>query len=119
MDKPLLVDHGGRVWVADFGWLEPNAAHTSYSWHPIQRSTVFISTYDNVFRYKWIRPFSVYQFSDADFWFLSALGTVRFDETSGSWCWAAPTTGPLAEDQGGTLWIVDGQIYRYKYEMKP
>ena len=120
MPKPLKVDDTGRVWVSDYGWLEPTNQDTRYEWHEISRSTVFISIYNPDYEYVWIRPDAVYQFSDGNMWYLSGIGVVQFNRQTGVWCWSATKSGPLAEDSNGTLWLVtNDQIYKYKYKLHP
>jgi len=117
MGQPLGIDDEGRVWVADFGWLEPSDSETGYSWHPIPRSTIFLSVYDPEYLYMWERPSSVHHLSDGDTWFVGFLTIARFEPVSNTWCWAAPSSGPLVEDENRNLWLVDGQIYRYAYSL--
>ncbi len=114
MPKALDVDSTGRIWVSDYGWLEPTNQETRYKWHQISRSTVFISIYNPDYEYVWIRPDAVYQFSDGNMWYRSGLGIVRFNAQTSTWCWSATKSGPLAEDSKGNLWLVaNQQIYKY------
>lgn len=117
MGQPLDIDDEGRVWAADFGWLEPPDSETGYVWHPLPRSTIFLSVYDPEYLYRWERPNSVHHLSDGDIWFVGLLTIARFEPASKTWCWAAPSSGPLAEDEDGNVWLVDRQIYRYGYEL--
>jgi hypothetical protein len=113
MSKAIEIDDAGRVWVSDYGWLEPSQK-TRYMWHPIARSPIFIHIDDPEYKYLWIRPEALYQFSDGNMWYQSGIGIVQFNMQSGSWCWKATESGPLAEDMNGNIWLVaHGQIYKY------
>jgi hypothetical protein len=118
MPKAIQIDNDGRVWVSDFGWLEPTNQETRYKWHAISRSSVFISIYDPEYMYLWTRPYTVYQFSDGNIWYVSGIGIVRFNFHTGEWCWKATEFGPLGEDADGNIWLVTtkGQIYEYKID---
>ena len=119
MPKPLEVDDKGRVWVGDYGWLEPTSQESRYAWHEIDRSPIFVNIYDPEFLYRWERPYAVSQLSDGNLWFRSILGIFQFDENANAWCWVATASGPLTEDGTGNVWLVDKQIYRYGYQMHP
>jgi ligand-binding sensor domain-containing protein len=117
VSKAIEIDGAGRVWVSDFGWLEPSQ-ETRYVWHPILRSTIFISIYDPEYEYLWIRPDAPFEFSDGNIWYESGIGIVHLNMQNSLWCWKATESGPLAEDTNGNLWLVaGGQIY--KYEIHP
>jgi hypothetical protein len=117
--KAIEIDQHGRIWVVDYGWLEPDE-NAQYTWQPIERSTVFISINDPEYEYVWIKPSFVYQFSDGNMWYSSGVGgggisIVEYDVEANKWCWKATKAGPLAEDDYGNLWLVSGsQIYKYK-----
>ena len=113
LDKILEIDNEGRIWVADFGWLE-KGSEDRYVWKSTARSSLFINIYDPEYEYIWIRPSAVYQFSDGNIWYSSGLGVMRFNEKNGDWCWKATKSGLLAEDQSGNLWLIaNGQLYKY------
>jgi len=117
MGQPLVIDNGGRIWFSDFGYLERFDGAEGYRWHSITRSDLFISIYDPEYLFKWERPHRTYQFANRDIWLVGSLTTVRYDPVTDGWCWIAPSSGPLAEDEDGHLWLVDRQIYRYEYKL--
>ena len=87
MNIPMMSDDTGKIWVADYGWLEPTNNETRYIWHQVIRSTIFISIYDPEYLYKWKRPEAIYQFSDNNIWFSSKLGVINFNVETNQWCW--------------------------------
>lgn len=116
--KPIEIDRHERIWVLDYGWLEPDE-NGQYTWQPIERSTVFIRIDDPEYEYVWMRPKLLYQFSVENMWYSNGIGgggisIVEYDVEANKWCWKATKSGPLAEDASGNLWLVTGsQIYKY------
>lgn len=111
----MFIDHQGRLWAHDFGWLNTSEPESAL-WNLIIRSSVFIN--DNPshrFQYSRNLGFPKLETLDQYIWFTFFNGLVRLDLETSQWCLLS--TLPIlsiAEDSQNNLWTASqGQIYRY------
>jgi hypothetical protein len=108
----IYFDQKGNLWIEDRGWVDFSNTKKPV-WHEVFRSSVFI----HPFRWRLVRPFSIYQSSNGLYWFESAAGMVRLDQKKGEWCLFTTGFSPISEDDQQNLWIVVfGKLYKLHLE---
>jgi hypothetical protein len=110
----LFVDRKGNLWIDERGWFYFDNDENP-SWYKIIRSSVFIdegNSTENYFR--WVRPISIYESTNGQLWFRSAVGLARVDPLKGDWCRFTNIDSPIIEDENQSIWIVlYGKVYKY------
>ncbi len=109
----IFVDRMGRLWVANYGWLDLSNENFPL-WHKVVESPVFITDrglpdteYMMGFQY------STYQSSNGLYWFTGGNGIVRLDYEKGEWCLITTGVSKVVEDNDHNLWIaVYGNLYK-------
>jgi len=106
----LLVDHSGRLWLDDRGWMEPGGA-----WYEVVRSPIFITNnLESGSGYQWETPSILLESSDGRLWFQSNNGLAWLDPQKGEWCWFTTYKSNIVEDQQHNLWMIaDNKLYEY------
>jgi hypothetical protein len=108
----VFVDHAGRLWVNDYGWMDSDG-----TWNVMLRSPVFISEEIEILKHIWYRPNLVLESSDNSLWFRSPNGLAKLNPDSGEWCWVSQVITNVIEDQDRNLWIlVGGKLYRHSLQ---
>lgn len=105
----LLVDHLGRLWLNDYGWMEPDG-----TWYQIIRSPIFITNnVESGLDRRWKTPSIILESSDGRLWFKSENGMAWLDPQNGKWCWFTTYQSDLIEDQQHNLWMIaNGKLYK-------
>lgn len=111
----IYADHSGRLWIANYGWLEFSENNAS-EWHRVVESPVFITDRGLPWsQYIMSYQYSTYQSSNDWYWFTGGAGIVRLDLQKGSWCLMTTGISDVAEDNEKNLWIaVFGHLYKYQ-----
>jgi len=110
----IYMDRSGRLWLANYGWLE-FSNNNSPKWHRIIESPVFV-TDQSLFNSQYFMesPSSTYQSSNGWYWFTGRNGIVRLDLQKGPWCLMTTGKSEVVEDNEHNLWIaVFGHLYKY------
>lgn len=109
----LFVDYSGRLWTANYGWLE--FQNNLPEWQRVIESPVFITDRGlPSSQYVMSYQYSTYQSSNNWYWFTGGAGVVRLDLEKGSWCVMTTGMSEVVEDMENNLWIaVFGHIYKY------
>lgn len=105
----IFLDHSGRLWLNDIGWLEPNGI-----WYQVVRSPIFISKRVEGSRgYTWPLAHLDYASSDGRLWFSSNNGEAWLNPKKGEWCWFTTEAGSFVEDHDHLLWLItNGRLYK-------
>jgi hypothetical protein len=108
----LYLDSHERLWVPAWGYLDTN--NEEYKWQVLPAMPLFVNLYDLYYVYAWDKA-NTFETKDDSIWFTSMNGVIHYDMETGSTCWIAPETGPVAESPDGVLWILlKEQLYQYK-----
>ena len=113
----LFVDHLGRVWADDYGWLQIHPSGDGTWYHAI-RSPIFISDRPiGQAQYGWFRPAPLLETEDRYIWFGSA-GLGRLDLLENHWCLLNTIpTNTIAMDSEDNIWIAgDGRIFKQDFQ---
>jgi len=105
----VFVDHSGRLWLDDLGWMEPNG-----SWYQIVRSPIFISNKQEEARpYTWPTAQLYFESSDGRLWFGSTNGEAWLDPDNGKWCLFTTEHAGVTEDHNQVVWaVIDELLYK-------
>jgi hypothetical protein len=110
----IYMDRLGRLWIANYGWLE-FLDDGSPQWYRVIQPSEFVT--DQVFagsQYMFGYQYSTYQSSDGSYWFTGGNGIVRLDMEHSEWCLMTTGRSNVVEDDEGNLWIaVFGHLYKY------
>jgi hypothetical protein len=111
----LLVDHTGRLWLDDRGWMDSNG-----KWYQLLHSPIFITqNLESGADYRWQTPNIMLESSDGRLWFKSDNGLAWLDPQKGEWCWFTTYPSNIVEDQQHNLWIVaDNKLYKDSLDSK-
>jgi len=107
----LFMDHLGRLWVHDYGWLEPgnDAMRAEYLWYQMMPAAVFVSANVQGARsYVKETPSILLESADGLLWFRSSNGLTWLDPQQGKWCWFTTVDTAVVEDGRHNLWLTAG-----------
>jgi len=112
----LFLDHRGRLWFNDFGYLELNK-DGSGTWYQVIRSPIFISDRSGNYRYVWRIPEPKLETRERHLWFTFS-GLARLDLETNQWCLVSRTpVSSVAKDGEENLWFLsDNQLYKYDFD---
>jgi hypothetical protein len=110
--RNILVDHSGKLWVGDIGWIEPDSYN---NWYQLFPSPIFITNDTDGKTLNAIERATIMnESSDHLLWYTFSDGLVSLDPEAGKWCWVSTEHNNIIKDNKNSLWTIAGNnIYRY------
>ena len=99
----LFIDHNGKIWVSDYGWMEKTP--DTFTWYKLLETSKFITKNKSSYRqYFYYHGHPEAETDNRYIWFSSTAGAFRYDTELDNWCQTSTfTTISIISDQDGNL----------------